>query len=406
MKGWLSGQTYEAQSKAISNERLINLISQIVPPPPQSHGRNTLVFYGTPGLLLRYNIGTGPIRGSIFSNGRCFAVSGQQLWELFADFTTMFRGNITNDGLPVCMDSNRFQLIITSQQNTYILDLATNILVNVNIPLMQARFADGYFIGKTPDSQIIRISGQYDGIIWDPLDFASAEGKPDNIISVVADHREIWTFGEESVEIWTDSGAQAFPFERIPGALIEQGCAAQESTLQADNSIFWLGADSRGQGVFWRASQYTPTRVSTHAIEYQLSKMPLLSDCIGYAYQEQGHTFCVWTFPTGDKTFVYDCSTTFWHEKAAWVPATGWHRHQVQNHCYAFGRHLVGDKENGYVYEQSLNYFDDNGIPKRWLRAVPIAANENKYLFPKDLELDLEVGTFVPPPAPALPVPM
>jgi hypothetical protein len=397
MKGWLSGQSYEAISKALSNERCINLIPQVVPPPPQSHARNTLIFYGTPGLLTKYTVGVGPIRGSCFSNGRCFVVSGNKLFELFADLTYLDRGTVANDQKTVWVVSNRFQLAIVSHESTYIYDLATNTLVDVDVPLTQVRFADGYFIGLTPASQMIRISGQYDGITWDPLDFASAEGDPDDIVSIIADHREIWTLGAESIEVWADSGAQAFPFERIPGALIEQGCAAAASPLKADNSLFWLGSDTRGNGIFWRATGYTPQRVSTHAIEFQLSKMTTIADAIGYSYQDQGHTFCIWTFPIGDRTFVYDCSTQLWHERAEWVSTTAkWHRHKSQTHCFAFGMHLVGAYDSGIVYDQSVDYFSDNSAPKRWLRSVPIASNENKYLFPKDLELDIESGMGVP----------
>jgi hypothetical protein len=394
-RGWLSGQSYEAISPAISREICKNLIPQIVPAPPHSHARNSLVFYGTPGLKAKYTVGTGPIRQLYFSNGRCFAVSGTELYEIFAGLTSTVRGTIANDNKPVCIDSNRFQLLIISADTTYIYDLTTNVLVNASVPLIWGVFADGYFAGVTPDSQILRISGQYDALTWDPLDFASSEGAPDNIVAIIADHRELWTFGEETTEVWSDSGQQAFPFDRIPGALIEQGCAAKNSVVKADNSIFWLGSDSRGQGIVWRVTGYTPQRVSNHALEYQLSTYSSLADAIGYAYQDQGHTFYVLTFPSANRTWVYDCSTTLWHERGAWTGGA-WHRQQAQCHCYAFGMHLVGDKHDGIVYEQSTAYFTDNGTPKRWMRSAPIASNEGEYLFPSDLELDIEVGAGTP----------
>jgi hypothetical protein len=393
MRGWFSGQSFESISRAITQERCVNLIPQIVPPAPQAHASATMIFYGVPGILARCNIGPGPIRQIYYSNGRCFAVSGSQLWEIYANYDGIYRGEVGTDGKPALIESNRFQLCITSANSTFIYDLATNTLVNINVPLIQARFADGYFLGVTPDSQMIRISGQYDGLLWDPLDFASAEAAPDNIVSVLCDHREVWTFGAEVTEVWADTGAQLFPFDRIPGATIEQGCAAQNSPAKLDNSVFWLGSDSRGQGIVWRATGYTPQRVSNHALEYQLSLLPTLSDCIGYAYQDQGQTFYVMTFPAGDKTFVYDCSTTLFHERASWDPAGAkWHRQRAQCHSFAFGKHLVGDKDNGNIHEQSINFYTDNGAAQKWLRSVPIGFNENKYLFPRNLELDIEEG--------------
>jgi hypothetical protein len=425
MKDWIGGGYYKDTARAVANERCINLIPEIVPDAPTAHSRGRIVFHPTPGFRARYGPGSGndplnpvqnQIRGLFASNGRCFTIAGAKLAELLSavDPTAPSsgyynqihaRGIMANDGKPACIASNRFQLAIASSQNTYIYDLATNTLVNVAVPLAQVRFADGYFVGLTPDSQIIRISGQYDGLTWDPLDFASAEGDPDNVVAIITDHREIWTLGRETVEVWADSGDPDFPLARIPGALIEQGCAAANSVLKADNSIFWLGSDSRGNGIFWRANGYTPQRISTHAIEELLATFADLSDAIGYAYQEDGHIFCVWTFPTADKTLVYDCATTLWHERAYWNKATGlWERHRAQCHCFAFGMHLVGDRYYGTVYEQSGGFTSDDGNPKRWLRSVPLGSNENKYLFPRDLEIDIEAGAgFIQPESPGGP---
>jgi hypothetical protein len=385
-----------AQSKVVGNEILRNLYVEI------ANGRP--VMWGTPGILSRYAIGAGPIRQLYYGNGRCFAVSGNQLYELFDDYSSVVRGNIFNDGTPVCIASNRFQLCIVSGVLVYIYDLATDTLVIVpGLNLLQVRFADGYFVGLTPASQMIRISGQYDGLAWAALDFTSAEGDPDNIVGIMADHREIWTFGAESTEIFYNSGHPDMPFERIPGALIEQGCGARESLLKQDNAIFWLGSDSRGDRIFWRGQGYIPLRVSDHPIEYQLSQMSRIDDCIGYPYQDQGHSFCVWSFPTGNKTFVYDCATKAWHERAYWDKARSvWNRHRAQVHCFAFGKHLVGDHELGIVYEQNINFFDDNGSEKRWMRGLALPRSENRFMFPANLEIMLEVGAGINPALPGI----
>ena len=76
-----------------------------------------------------------------------------------------------------------------------------------------------------------------------------------------------------------------------------------------DNGVFWLGKDARGQGIVYRANGYTGTRVSTHAVEWQIQRYGDMSDAIGYAYQQDGHTFYVLTFPSADATWVYDAAT-------------------------------------------------------------------------------------------------
>jgi len=44
------------------------------------------------------------------------------------------------------------------------------------------------------------------GTTIDPLYFAAAEGSPDNLVTLIVDHREIWLFGTNSVEVWYDAG--------------------------------------------------------------------------------------------------------------------------------------------------------------------------------------------------------
>lgn len=384
------GGAYQAQSPAVSNEVCRNLY-------PESAAEGAAL-YSTPGLAARYVLGVSPVRSLFHSNGRCFCIMGNKLFELFADLTSIERGVVANDNRPVKIVSNRFQLCFVSAGTTYLYDLAADALVTVpNVNLSQVRFADGYFIGLTRDSQMICLSGQYDGATWDPLDFTSAEGDPDDIIAIEADHREIWTFGTQSIEPFKDTGAPDMPYERVDGALIEQGCGAADSVVKADNALFWFGRSSLGEGMFWRAEGYTPLRISTYAVEYQISKYATVSDCIGYSYQEAGHTFCVWHFPTADKTWVYDVGTRLWHERASWDQVAGvWRRHRAQVHCHAFGMHLVGDYETGIVYEQSIELHDDAGQPRRWVRGALIGNVENKYLFSANFELHMEVGTGVP----------
>ena len=54
--------------------------------------------------------------------------------------------------------------------------------------------------------------------------------------------------------------------------------------------------------------RYTQKEIMKRKIEYAISQYPVVSDCIGYATEDQGHLFLVWTFPTADVTWVYDAT--------------------------------------------------------------------------------------------------
>jgi hypothetical protein len=253
---------------------------------------------------------------------------------------------------------------------------------------------DGYFVFNEPNSQRVWVTALLDGTSIDPLDFASAEGSPDGLVSLIIDHREAWLFGTNSVEVWYNSGEADFPLTRIQGAYNEIGCIAPYSVAKMDNSVFWLGADARGQGIVYRANGYQGVRVSTHAVEFAIQQYGDLSDAVGYTYQQDGHTFYVLNFTNADTTWVFDAATGAWHERAGFRNGD-FKRHRGNNHARFNGDPHVGDYENGKVYVYSLDVYADDGAVQKWLRswrALPTGSNNLKRTAHHTLQIDLETG--------------
>jgi hypothetical protein len=255
-------------------------------------------------------------------------------------------------------------------------------------------YLDGYFVFNQPDSQKVWVTQLLDGQSIDPLGFASAEGSPDGLLSLIVDHREAWLFGTNSVEVWYDAGTTPFPLTRIQGAYNEIGCAAPYSVAKLDNGVFWLGADARGEGIVYRTNGYTGVRVSTHAVEWQIQQYGDISDSIGYTYQQDGHAFYVLVFPTAGTTWVYDVATDNWHERAGWSNGS-FTRHR--SNCQMNFNHevIVGDYENGRIYAFDLNVYDDDGAVQKWLRswrALPQGTNNLTRTAQHSLQLDAETG--------------
>jgi hypothetical protein len=105
------------------------------------------------------------------------------------------------------------------------------------------------------------------------------------------------------------------------------------------------------------------------------------------------------------QTWVYDMTEGAWHERASynptvtqWMDRAGFIRYLPWYHAFipewgGGGKHIVGDPATGKLYEQSLNYYDDDGLPIQYLRSFPHLLNENRYLFHHRFELSLETGT-------------
>jgi len=299
----------------------------------------------------------------------------------------------------VSIADNGTQIFFACNPDSYIYNEVTNVFAQITDPdfpgAVTVGYLDGYFVFNEPDSQKVWVTSLLDGLSVDPLDFASSEGSPDGLVALIVDHREAWLFGTDSVEVWYDAGLADFPLTRIQGAFNEIGCVAAFSVAKLDNGLFWLGTDARGQGIVYRANGYTGQRVSTHAIEYAIAQYDDISDAVAYTYQQEGHAFYVLTFPTGNATWVFDVATQAWHERAGWDNGE-FTRHRSNCQCNFGGNTIVGDFENGNIYQMTLDVYDDYDEPQKWLRswrALPSGQNNLKRTAHHSLQLNCESGT-------------
>ena len=399
MKSPILGSSYVARSTNAADNRMVNLFPEVVP----EGGKEPAFLNRAPGLSLVTTVGDGPIRGMLESGQWLYVVSGHELYKVSQTYVATLIGNVRNNFGPVSMAFNGTQLFVADNGPSFVYNILDNTYVeNSSFPQAQTvTFIDGYFIFNEPSSQRFWVTEAYDGTTLEGTSVANAEGSPDGIVSLTADHNELWIFGGNSVEVWYDAGLPppGQPFQRIQGAFNEIGCAATYSVAKLDNSLFWLGADARGKGVVYRANGYTGTRVSTHAVEYAIAQYADISDAIAYTYQQEGHAFYVLTFPSANATWVYDASTQAWHERASWDNGN-FIRHRSNCRAVFNGEVLVGDFENSNIYLFDLDVYSDNGDIQKWIRswrALPTGQNNLKRTAQHAMQLDCEVGFTLPP---------
>lgn len=393
MKTPILGSSYVTRSVNAADNRMVNLYPEIVP----EGGKEPAYLMRAPGLRLLQTVGSGPIRGLWTYGGYGFVVSGDSLYRVDSSWNATVKGTVSGSG-PVSMVDNGTQLFIACNGPSYIYNLTTDVFSQITDPdfpgAVTVGYIDGYFVFNEPDSQRFWVTSLLDGLSVDPLDFASAEGSPDGLVSLIVDHREVWLFGTNSVEVWYDAGLLDFPLARIQGAFNEIGCAAAYSVAKLDNGLFWLGADARGKGIVYRSQGYTGQRISTHAVEWQIQQYSDISDAIGYTYQQDGHSFYVLIFPTANTTWVYDVSTGAWHERAGWQ-YDQFTRHRSNCQMAFNGEIVVGDYQNGNIYAFDMTAYSDNGDIQKWLRrwrALPTDQNDLKRTTQHSLQLDCETG--------------
>lgn len=393
MKTPILGSSYVTRSVNAADNRMVNLFPEIVP----EGGKEAAFLNRAPGLTLLATVGNGPIRGLWAMGSYLYVVSGSTLYKVDSAYTATSLGTVTGTG-PVTMSDNGTQLFVACNPDAFIYNTSTLVFAEITdadfTGAGTVAYLDGFFVYNEPGSQRIWVTSLLDGTSVDPLDFASAEGSPDGVVGIIVDHRELWVFGTNSTEVWYNAGNPSFPFGPIQGAFSEIGCAAPYSIAKMDNTVFWLSSDARGYGMIYRAQGYTGQRISTHAVEWQIQQYGNISDAVAYTYQQDGHAFYVITFPSANATWVYDASTQAWHERAGFSNGS-FTRHR--SNCQAFFNHItvVGDYEDGSIYEMSLTTYDDNGAVQKWLRswrALPPGQNNLKRTAHHSLQLDCESG--------------
>lgn len=388
------GPSYSARVKNLDAQQCINLYPEL----GGQSSKTVAALIGTPGLSLWTTLAGGVIRGILkFDATTSIVVAGANVWKVLSDGTSTLLGAIPLATTPVSMASNGTTVMLVTGAYGYFITPSTGAFAQITNTAFTGAdvvyFIDGYFIFNKPGTGQFQITSLY-GTDIDALDFATAEGSPDLLLTLIVDHREVWLLGENSTEVYFNSGNADFPFERIQGAFIEQGCAAKFSAAKMDNSVFWLSADDRGRGMVMRAVGYQPQRVSDHALEYAIGQMSRIDDAVAYTYQQEGHSFYVLNFPTANQTWVFDAATNMWHQRAWRNPADGsLNRHRAWCQMSFINENIVGDWENGNLYRLDLDVFTDNGALIPRIRSCPhLSDPDYRWQIFDSLQIDMQTG--------------
>lgn len=249
---------------------------------------------------------------------------------------------------------------------------------------------DNYFVYNRPNTQQFGSSNVLSPISG-ATNFSSKDGAPDNLMTLIVDHREIYLLGETSSEVWVDQGTSPFAFSRIPGTSTQHGIAAAFSVARLGNSFAYLSRNNRGTAQIVQMNGYIPQRISTHAVENSLSGKTI-TNAIAWTYQLEGHEVYVISFPTLQLTWCYDIASGLWH-KWLYTNDSGQYE-RCRGNCAAVfqGYVLVGDYANGKIYQLSRSVYTDDGQNVKRLRRAPHLTIDLQRQYFEELQLQFQPG--------------
>lgn len=372
------GPFNQTRSLTFDAERSENVF---VEPGDAGTPKSEAVLYPRPGLRRFAWCGTGPIWGLFGQDGRAFAVSGSSFGELLPSGTFTPIGTVDVAGIPATISSSGdqgHQLFITAGGNGYIYDLTAGTFTQIlddAFPdyVLQGLYFNASFIALNGATGAFAVSSLLDGTSWNGLDVGIESQFSDRIVGMQRAHDSLWLFGTRNTSVWANTGAisslsgavtGAAGFTPVPGALIEHGTGAAFACLELDNAPMWVGQDAQGGAIVWRANGYTPTRVSTYAVEHYLAQAGTnIQQAIATSLQQGGHTFYILYVPGLDHSLVYDIATGQWFLWSHWVPRLAQAIPFLgTTHTYIWGRHLMGDRQSGAIYDVSPSYTTDQVV--------------------------------------------
>ena len=354
---------------------------------------------GTPGLKRWLDLSaTMPygVRALHVMDDKLYSVMGDKFYAITdpQNYTENSVSMTKSSGAVMMADNGSQVMLIQVGVNGYIYkssDLTLNLITDSDFPTPGSlAMQDYYFFVTQYNADRIWQSTLLDGTSWPNDGYGEAEIRPDRAVRAISAGGELWVLNELTYEVFRNIGGTSnFSFQTIPGAFHETGCSAADSAATEHESLFWFD-DNR----MVRMSQgYSSKIVSPDELNRLFAGYGTVSDAKGFTYVDRGSSFYVLTFPTENITWAYNIASgtesPIWHQWASF-PSDGRHR----SNCYAYfdGKMLVGDHQQGIIYELDPDTYDDDDHEIRSVLTLPSVITGGKEIPHNRLQVDMKTG--------------
>lgn len=194
--------------------------------------------------------------------------------------------------------------------------------------------------------------------VWDALNFAEAEARPDPIVAIAENTNELFVFGTETLQVFSPDPVVGF----APGRTMNLGLLAPYSLIKVDDMFAFLDREKRF--VLTEGRSFTDEQsVLSKQIEARLRTMT--PDCWGFRMRNDRWDACVWMFPTDGIGYIWNRRNRTWSEWRAYA-AGGYTAPTMTSAVYWPERNLflVGLSNGQIAKLDSAAYTDLGGLIK------------------------------------------
>ena len=376
-------RSYSGRTRVAATERCVNLYPERnLSINAQTVDASTIVLIGAPGCRPFLDVpgDDSDIVHFHSANRDLFVWTRQGVYRMDRDgrhLNRVFSGSIgvnvsAAHGVSIA-DSGRRQLSLwwTDGIKSYIYNLLTDQVNALSddtsfLPPSATAFLDGYALFTRRGTDEFFWSDVLEFDEFNGLNFASAEGGPDELQTLVPFDRELWLIGRDNTEVFQNTGDVDLPFQRIGNAFFETGTPNAQTVVKLHREIYMVAQDLRVYRGSSRSYRLEP--ISTHqGLDHDLNTYGV-EGAFAFGVTMEGHDFYWLTLPSANRTWVYDLAVDEWHERSTLVDGLP---HRCIEGCdnETYGRHFatagithegksyIGGA--GHVYELTLDYGRD-----------------------------------------------
>lgn len=358
----------------------------------------TFVAVKRPGWSLNHSFGLSSGAGVTYWDGHLYAVVGDgTTYHLYKDGTSV--GTITQDGrlntFSVVLGTVP-KLFIKNRGFAYHYDSAGGLVTITALADLFLHYGQAYLDATTyvlagsggGDVNGIRGSGINDLDTWDITNLILAQMMADSAVAIFRQLSYVVVVKEFTTEGFYDGeNPTGSPLTSAPGTFYPYGILVAESLQIIDQTALWLATNQQGGRFIVLFENMQPKVVSTPAVErvLQAADLSLSNSCWSFTFRHNGHQFYGLTFKTSNITLVFDITVGEWYpwnSGGNYIPFIG---------MTSDGTNVIGQAENGDLYNISSAFTSDNGTPiitELYTPNFDGGTQEKKYLHRTDFLTD------------------
>jgi len=302
-------------------------------------------------------------------------------------------------------DNGTSLVIVVPGGNAYVFDNTSSTLTQIVDPDFQTsdsvKFYRGVFVFTTTDGKQLFVSNLNQPLVFDALDFGSAEGDPDRIVTQVVDHDELSIIGEETTEVFRFVGGADFPLQIISGAFTQKGAHSKYGVVTFDNTYLFIGGGENELTAIWRqSSSSSAVKVSDDATDFAIQQFneEEVAQAFAMTFSEKGQFFAIFTFNSTripSRTFIYNgtasalSGTSVWFEAQTGLTDNSW---RVNAIAKANGKLYVGDAVDGRIGLLDDSVLTEYGDTIMRQAAFKPFSQDGTTIFAGELEATFQAG--------------